>query len=223
MKRPRAGKFKRECGGEAARREADPIASINYAYKQKTDAAIAASRAAAKAGRDTSAALDTELKAIERNRAAAEKAERDRQKAATSTKRDEETLTSMSVARLAEAERMLGMRLGAAGKRHRHAAALDLAIAHHDVTRVQRRVGNIDRQAVARPVADRVVLGWQHDAVDLAAVPNRVPMRPAPTAAPTPVATRAAAPITKAAVRRVFISDAPRADELDRLQDLGDR
>jgi hypothetical protein len=70
---------------EAARREADPIASINYAYKQKTDAAIAASRAAAKAGRDTSAALDTELKSIERNRAAAVKAEQDKQRETTRT------------------------------------------------------------------------------------------------------------------------------------------
>ncbi len=85
---------------EAVRREADPIASINYAYKLKSDAAIAASRAAAKAGRDTRAALDIELQGIERNRAAAEKAERDRQKAVTSTKRDEETLTAMSVARM---------------------------------------------------------------------------------------------------------------------------
>jgi hypothetical protein len=70
---------------EAARREADPIEAINYAYKRKADAATAAARAAAKAGRDTATALQTELASIERNRAAAVKAEQDKQRASNQT------------------------------------------------------------------------------------------------------------------------------------------
>ncbi len=70
---------------ENARRDSDPIAAINARYKAKADAAEASARAAAKAGRDNRAALDAELKSIERNRAAAVKAEQDRQQAARQT------------------------------------------------------------------------------------------------------------------------------------------
>lgn len=70
---------------ENARRDTDPIAAINARYKAKADAAEASARAAAKAGRDNRAALDAELKSIERNRAAAVKAEQDRQQAARQT------------------------------------------------------------------------------------------------------------------------------------------
>lgn len=70
---------------ETARREADPIERINYVYKQKADAATAAARAAAKSGRDTRASLEAELASIERNRAAAVKAEQDKQRASTQT------------------------------------------------------------------------------------------------------------------------------------------
>lgn len=70
---------------EAAQREADPIAALNYAYKQKADAATAAARAAAKGGRDTRAALEAELASIERTRAAAVKAEQDKQRASSQT------------------------------------------------------------------------------------------------------------------------------------------
>ncbi len=85
---------------ENARREADPIEKINDAYKRRANAAIAAADAAAKRGKDTRSWLDAELQGIERNRAAAEKTERERQNAASSTKRDAETLTAMSVARM---------------------------------------------------------------------------------------------------------------------------
>lgn len=70
---------------ENVARDSDPIAAINARYKAKADAATAAARAAAKAGRDTQASLEAELKSIERNRAAAVKAEQDRQQASRQT------------------------------------------------------------------------------------------------------------------------------------------
>jgi hypothetical protein len=70
---------------ENTRAEFDPIEKINRQYKKKADAATAAASAAAKAGRDTRAALEAELKVIERNRAAAVKAEQDKQRASNET------------------------------------------------------------------------------------------------------------------------------------------
>lgn len=70
---------------ENVRRDADPVAAINARYKAKADAAEAAARAAAKAGRDTRAALEAELNSIEKNRAAAVKAEQDKQQASRQT------------------------------------------------------------------------------------------------------------------------------------------
>ncbi len=73
--------------GEAATRAADPMARIKKQYDDQAAAARTAAREAVKAGKDVSSALTQQLAAIERNRAAAVKAEQDKQKAAGETSR----------------------------------------------------------------------------------------------------------------------------------------
>jgi LAS superfamily LD-carboxypeptidase LdcB len=72
---------------EAAARSADPMARIKKQYDDQATAARTAARARIKAGQDVDGALTRELATIERNRAAAVKAEQDKQKAAGETSR----------------------------------------------------------------------------------------------------------------------------------------
>jgi LAS superfamily LD-carboxypeptidase LdcB len=72
---------------EAAARSADPMARIKKQYDDQATAARNAARARIKAGQDVDGALTRELATIERNRAAAVKAEQDKQKAAGETSR----------------------------------------------------------------------------------------------------------------------------------------
>lgn len=72
---------------ESAARSADPMARIKKQYDDQATAARTAARARIKAGQDVDGALTRELATIERNRAAAVKAEQDKQKAAGETSR----------------------------------------------------------------------------------------------------------------------------------------
>jgi len=72
---------------ESAARSADPMARIKEQYDDQATAARNAARARIKAGQDVDGALTRELATIERNRAAAVKAEQDKQKAAGETSR----------------------------------------------------------------------------------------------------------------------------------------
>jgi len=72
---------------EAAARRADPMAQIKKQYDDQAIAARNAARARIKAGADVDGALTRELSTIERNRAAAVKAEQDKQKARGETSR----------------------------------------------------------------------------------------------------------------------------------------
>jgi len=72
---------------DAAARAADPMARIKKQYDDQAMAARNAARARIKAGQDVDGALTRELATIERNRAAAVKAEQDKQKAAGETSR----------------------------------------------------------------------------------------------------------------------------------------
>jgi LAS superfamily LD-carboxypeptidase LdcB len=72
---------------ESAARSADPMARIKKQYDDQATAARNAARVRIKAGQDVDGALTRELATIERNRAAAVKAEQDKQKAAGETSR----------------------------------------------------------------------------------------------------------------------------------------
>ncbi len=86
---------------EAAGRSTDPMAQIKKRYDELAEAARSTARARIKAGQDVDASLTRELAAIERNRAAAVKAEQDKQKASRATaKLDSETLRANDVARM---------------------------------------------------------------------------------------------------------------------------
>ena len=76
-----------DLAAESAARSADPIARIKKQYDDQATAARNAARARIKAGQDVDGALTRELATIERNRAAAVKAEQDKQKAAGDTTR----------------------------------------------------------------------------------------------------------------------------------------
>ena len=90
---------------EAAKRMADPIAQINRQYDEQGRAAQAAADKSAKAHNVVTSALTRQLGQIEINRAAALKAEQDKQKALTQTaKVDKDTVTASQVARLLRAE-----------------------------------------------------------------------------------------------------------------------
>ncbi|MES3154472.1 phage tail length tape measure family protein [Sphingomonas faeni] len=70
---------------EAAARQSDPMAKIKKDYDDQATAARNAARARIKAGQDVDGALKRELATIERNRAAAVKAEQDKQHASKET------------------------------------------------------------------------------------------------------------------------------------------
>lgn len=72
---------------ESAARSADPMARIKKQYDDQATAARNAARVRIKAGQDVDGALTRELSTIERNRAAAVKAEQDKQKASNETSR----------------------------------------------------------------------------------------------------------------------------------------
>ncbi|KQN33620.1 phage tail length tape measure family protein [Sphingomonas sp. Leaf38] len=72
---------------ESAARAADPMARIKKQYDDQAIAARNAARTRIKAGQDVDGALTRELATIERNRAAAVKAEQDKQKALGETSR----------------------------------------------------------------------------------------------------------------------------------------
>ncbi len=90
---------------ESAARAADPMAQIKKRYDDLASAARAAAREQVKAGKDVSTALTQQLAVIERNRAAAVKAEQDKQKALNQTaKIDKDTVTASQVAKILRAE-----------------------------------------------------------------------------------------------------------------------
>ncbi|MGA1800188.1 hypothetical protein VH567_15565 [Sphingomonas sp. 4RDLI-65] len=90
---------------EAAKRMADPIAQINRKYDEQGRAAQAAADKSAKGHNVVTSALTRQLGQIEINRAAAVKAEHDKQSALQRTaKVDKETVTAAQVARLLRSE-----------------------------------------------------------------------------------------------------------------------
>lgn len=106
--------------GDAAARMADPLARIKKQYDDQAAAARNAARAAVKGGQEVTAALTLQLAAIERNRAAAIKAEQDKQKAGReTTRRDPDTVTSNQVAKLLRAE-LPGVRIGSTTRTPEH-------------------------------------------------------------------------------------------------------
>ena len=105
---------------DAAGRMVDPMVRIKKRYDDQAAAARNAARAAVKGGQDVTAALTVQLAAIERNRAAAVKAEQDKQKALNQTvKVDKDTVTSGQVAKLLRAE-LPGVRIGSTTRTPEH-------------------------------------------------------------------------------------------------------
>ena len=90
---------------EAAKRMVDPIAQINREYDEQGRAAQSAADKSARGHNVVTSALTRQLGQIEVNRAAALKAEQDKQKALTQTaKVDRDTVTANQVAKLLRAE-----------------------------------------------------------------------------------------------------------------------
>ncbi|MEZ0495398.1 hypothetical protein [Sphingomonas sp. IW22] len=76
-----------ELAEEAAKRIADPISQINRSYDEQARRAEAAARKSARAGDEVTAALTQQLAAIEKNREADLKAQRERESASRSSSR----------------------------------------------------------------------------------------------------------------------------------------